>query len=244
MSALALFRHHLRMLTRPGRLILTMLLAALPGLIILITGSANRAIVSEASGMVATIGATTFPVAALILAASTLREERDDGTLPYLYITPITRPSMAATSIAAGMTATAFVGLVAAAVIALSAVAVGADPSIGLAAIPAYLAASVGYAPLFVPAGYLIPRVILVGLAYVILWEQIVARLVTGVANTSVWRFALSIYADLVASGSEELTGALGPVTPGAGGGVVKVLIVMILGWLLLTWALRRRDAM
>lgn len=243
MSAVTLFRHHVRMLTRPGRLILTMLLASLPGLVVFISGATNRSLVSEAPGMVANVGAATFPIAALILASATLRDERDDGTLPYLYISPIIRRWMAAISIASGVTVTALMGLVAAAAIALGGGLVGADAAIGLAAFPAYLVAALGYAPLFVPAGYLVPRVILVGLAYVILWEQIVARLVTGVANTSVWRFALSVYADLV-PGNDELTSALGPVAPGAGGGVTKVLVVAALGWLLLTWALRRRDAM
>lgn len=244
MSIVALFRHHLRMLTRPGRLLLTMALAALPGLIIFISGSTDPSLVREAPGIVANVGAATFPIAALILAAATLRDERDDGTLPYLYITPITRPAMAATSIAAGVTVTALTGLVAAGSVALGGTLVGADLSFGLAAAPAYLVAALGYAPLFVPAGYLIPRVILVGLGYVILWEQIVARLVTGVANTSVWRFSLSVYADLVPSGNEELSSALGPVAVGGGGGLAKVLVVAALGWLLLAWALRRRDAM
>lgn len=243
MSVLTLFRHHVRMLTRPGRFLLTLALAALPGLIILINGAADPDLASEAPGMVANVGATTFPIAALILASTTLREERDDGTLPYLYLTPIARPAMAATSIAAGVTVTALMGLVAAGAIVLSGALVGVDPAFGLAAVPTYLVAALGYAPLFVPAGYLIPRVILVGLAYVILWEQIVARLVTGVANTSVWRFSLSVYADLVPADG-ELTNALGPVAPGAGGAVAKVLVVAVLGWLLLAWALRRRDAM
>lgn len=244
MSVIALFRHHVRMLTRPGRLILTSALAALPGLIILVSGLANPT-PDEVPGMVANIGATTFPIAALILASATLRNERDDGTLPYLYTSPIPRPTMAAASILSGVTVTALVGLIASVAIALATIAVGVDPTVGIATIPAYLVASLGYAPLFVPAGYLLPRVILVGLAYVILWEQIVARLVTGVANTSVWRFALSVYGDFVeASPDGGLENAMGPVVAGAGGGVLKVLVVAVVGWLVLLWALRRRDAM
>src|SRR5690606_26197660 len=136
----------------------------------------------------------------------TLRDERDDGTLPYLYLTPIERPTMAAASIAAGVTVTAAVGFVSGAAMAIATIAVGGDAMIGIAAIPAFAVAALGYAPLFVPAGYLLPRVILFGLAYVVLWEQIVARLVTGVANTSVWRFALSVYADLIGGGDAELS--------------------------------------
>jgi hypothetical protein len=95
---------------------------------------------------------------------------------------------------------------------------------------------------MFVPLGYLLPRIVLIGLAYVILWEQVIARLVTGVANTSVWRFALSIYAD-IAGDREFFSEGLGPVAPGAWGGVAKIGVVVVLGVGLLTWALRRRDA-
>ncbi|HLU52745.1 MAG TPA: ABC transporter permease [Acidimicrobiia bacterium] len=244
MSVLALFRHHVRMLFRRGRLFLVTLLAVTPAGVLLIGGLADADPPTEIAGLVANIGARTFPIVALILASSTLRDERDDGTLPYLYMTPISRPVMAVTSIAAGITVTALVGVVAAAAITVAAAWIGADIGFGVAAFPAYVAAALGYAPLFVPAGYLVPRVILVGLGYVILWEQIVAYLVTGVANTSVWRFALSVYADLVPAGDGDLAEALGPVAPGVGGGVAKVAVVAVAGWLLLTWALRRRDAM
>lgn len=242
---LALFRHQFRMLLRPGRLVGLVLLAGVPGVITLIVGSAGGGMgPDEAVGMVAAVGATTFPIAALILAGATLRDEKDDGTLPYLYLTPITRPAMALSSIGAAVAATGLVGLAAAALALLAALAVGADLVVGLAAIPLYLAAAVGYSALFVPVGYLIPRVILTGLGYVIVWEQIVARLVTGVANTSVWRFGLSVYADLVDVSGPELSDSLGPVTPGAGGGIAKVVAVLALGWAALTWSLHRRDAL
>lgn len=244
MSLLALYRHHVRSLTRPGRLLLTTLLALIQAGIVLVSGLAGGGSDDVTAGVVANVGATSFPIAVLILASATLRDERDDGTLPYLYLAPITRPAMAGVSIAAGATVTAAVGTVAALAIGLATTLVGGDVSYGLAAIPTYVVAAVGYSFLFVPTGYLLQRVTLVGLAYVILWEQIVARLVTGVANTSVWRFALSVYADLVPRFDSELSDSLGPVAPGTGGAVVKVAVVAVLGWALLTWALRSRDTM
>lgn len=238
-----LFRHQLRMLMRPGRLLGLILLAAVPAMVLLVVGLATETTGTEAVGAVAAIGSTTFPIAALVLAAATLRNERDEGTLPYLYLTPITRQVLAVTSIAAAVAVTALIGLVAALLIGASGAVVGVGAGIGAASVPTYVGAAVGYSAVFVPAGYLVPRVMLVGLAYVIVWEQIVARLVTGVANTSVWRFALSIYADLVGGRGLELEEALGPVTPGTWGGVAKIVVVTILGAAVLTWALRSRDA-
>lgn len=239
-----LFRHHVRMLARPLRLTMVTLLAALPAVIVLVAGLTEGMVGDEVTAVVSGIGSTTFPIAALLLSAATLRDERDDGTLPYIYVTPIERGTLAATSIAAGTVVTALVGLAAAFLVVGAAAVIGVDLSSGWAALPAFVVAAAGYGPLFVAAGYLVPRVILVGLAYVIIWEQIVARLVPGVANTSVWRFAMSVYADLVPGTNEALRQNLGPVAPGVGGGVLKVAIVGLLGWVLLTWALRRRDAL
>jgi len=242
---LALFRHQLRKLLRRGRLIGLGLLAAVPALVIFVVGSATGSVSNqELVGIVATVGATTFPIAALILAGATLRDEKDDGTLAYLYLAPIPRPIMALTSIGAAVAATALVGLGAAALVLVAGLAVGADLAVGLATFPLYLVTAVGYSALFVPVGYLIPRVILTGLGYVIVWEQIVARLVTGVANTSVWRFGLSIYSDIIEGGGNELTLALGPVTPGTWGGITKVAAVLTIGWSALTYSLHRRDAL
>lgn len=239
-----LFAHQFRMLMRPGRMLGLTLLVAVPGIVLLVVGLAEEPNASDAAGGVAAIGSTTFPIAALILAAATLRNERDEGTLPYLYLTPMRRTVLASTSIVAAIAATAVLGLLAAGMVLISGMIVGIGPAVGIATIPTFLAAAVGYSAVFVPAGYLVPRVILVGLAYVIVWEQIVARLVTGVANTSVWRFALSIYADLVDTGGAELGEALGPVAPGTWGGVAKIAVVAVAGASALTWTLRSRDAL
>jgi hypothetical protein len=33
-------------------------------------------------------------------------------------------------------------------------------------------------------------------------------------------------------------------VTPGVGGGILKLVAVVVVGWAALTWALRNRDAL
>lgn len=237
-----LFFHQFRTLLRPGRLVGLLLLAIVPAVIVLVVGLAQGPEGGLVGGAAGGIGSTTFPIAALILAAATLRDERDGGTLPYLYLKPIDRTVLAATSIMAAATAVGLLGLAGAVALVGAAAAVGADVGEAVASIPLYLGASVGYSALFVPFGYLLPRVVLAGLAYVILWEQVVARLVTGVANTSIWRFALSIYADLVGK-ADGVAEGLGPMEPGMWGGVAKIAVVAVAGTALLAWALRRRDA-
>jgi hypothetical protein len=104
------------------------------------------------------------------------------------------------------------------------------------------VAAGVGYAAVFVPLGYLVPRSILAGLAYIVVVEYILAEVVTGLAQISLWRIALSISADI--ADNPNPGDMLSAITPGVGGGIAKLAVVLILGFVVLTWALRKRDAL
>ncbi len=239
----ALFAHQFRSLVQGKRMLGLMLLAAVPGVILLVVGLAGDTDGFEVFAISAGVGSTTFPIAALILAAATLRDERDQGTLPFIYLKPIPRSLLATTSLAAASAATGLIAIGASAAVTLAAWLTGLSTAQAITTLPLFIAAAIGYSAVFVPLGYLVPRVILVGLAYVVIWEQIAARLITGVANTSIWRFALSIYADITTTGQRILDQTLGPVTPGTGGGAAKIAVVVLAGGLLLTWALRSRDA-
>ena len=109
--------------------------------------------------------------------------------------------------------------------------------------LPAYVAAALGYSAVFLPIGYLFNRAILVGLAFVFIWEGIITTLVSGLSAASVWRTAMSISADLRQLPRDALD-VLGPVAPGVWGGVSKVAVVVVIATGLFAWALRTRDAL
>jgi hypothetical protein len=113
-----------------------------------------------------------------------------------------------------------------------------------LPALSLFVAAAIGYAALFVPLGYLAPRSLLIGLGYIIVVETILANVVTGLAQFSIWRISLSIYAGLEDNFGPVATDALGPVTAGVGGGIAKLAAVVVVGLGVLIWALRQRDAL
>ncbi len=237
--------HLYKRLMRRGRLIGLLILSSVPaGVIWLSTFEADT---DEIAGLYTSILATlgfSYAIAVLILTAATLREERDGGTLPYIYMRPIGRFQMALSSVVAGTAAalTLAVGGWLASAIAL--LISGNDISIAMPGIILFAAAAVGYAAIFVPLGYLVPRSILVGLGYIIVVESILAFFVTGLAQISIWRISLSIYADFATVwDGQEAGDMLGPVAIGAGGGVVKLTVVLVLGLIALTQALRRRDA-
>jgi ABC-type transport system involved in multi-copper enzyme maturation permease subunit len=238
--------HHLyRRMMRRGRLLALLALAASPGLVLWLAGfdATPEQVDAHYSEILATVG-FAFAIAAVIITSSTLREERDAGTLPYIYMRPVSRLSLAASSLLAGLAAALTVALGGWAATYLAALATGADLGVALAGAVLFTTAAVGYATVFVPLGYILPRSLLVGLGYVIVIESILAAAVTGLAQFSLWRIALSIYADLVPSFGGEAAEVLGPVTPGMGGGLIKLAAVGVAGLGLLTWALRKRDAL
>lgn len=243
---MVLARHlYLRMM-RKWRVIALLALSSVPAAVYWLAGfdASDSELDVLYSNVLATAG-FSYSIAALILTVATLREERDSGTLPYIYMRPLSRFSIAVSSMAAGTVAALTIAIGGWLATVVSVALVGADLSQTLAGLSLFVGAGIGYAALFVPLGYLVPRSLLVGLGYVIVVESILAAVVTGIAQFSIFRIALSIYADIAPVFDAEGAGdVLGPVTAGVGGGVLKLAAVMVVGLAVLTWALRRRDAL
>lgn len=242
---MTLFNHLYLRVMRRSRVLATIALSSVPALVIWLTSlDGNRdGLAAVYSGILAFVG-TTYAIATLIVAAAVLREERDAGTLPYIYMRPMSRFSIAASSIGAGIAAALTIGLGGWLTSLLAALLAGMDPAAPLAALSLFAAAAFGYGAAFVPLGYMVPRALLVGLGYILVIESIVATAVTGLAQFSIWRISLSIYGDIAPSIGDEFGTILGPVSMGAGGGVVKIAAVLVLGVGALTWLLARRDAL
>jgi hypothetical protein len=73
-------------------------------------------------------------------------------------------------------------------------------------------------------------------------WEGILATAVAGIAPSSIWRIAMSAYADLDQLHPDALD-VLGPVEPGRWGAAATLLVLTGVGAMVLTWAVRSRDA-
>lgn len=245
MINLRLTAHFARQLARGKRFWGMAALTSVAGLIAWIS-SAGQSPESTAEifhVIMATAAGATVSIAFLVVGAATLRDERDSGTLPFLFMKPIPRWRWAMSAWVAAAVVSFGVGLVGWSVGWLAMGITTESWTLALPALGLYAAAAIGYTAVFVPIGYVFTRAVLVGLAYVFVWEGIITTFVGGLAASSVWRTAMSIYADLTTLPPDALD-SLGPVLPGVGGGVIKLAATVLVGVGVLTLALRRRDAL
>lgn len=239
-----LVRHLVTRTLRWKRLVGMSLLASVGGVAAWISMSGNLAdaAVLQYQGVTATVPAATLSIALLIVTSAVLRDERDGGTLSYIYLSPMSAIRFSVSSaVAAALAAlvVAFIGWLPGWV---GAGVMTGDWTLALPALLLYGLAALGYAAVALPLGYLIDRSLIVGLAYIFVWEGILASAVSGLGPSSIWRTALSGYAG-VGDLPRDALDVLGSVTPGAGGAIAKVVVLFVLGTGVLTWAVRRRDA-
>jgi ABC-2 type transport system permease protein len=185
------------------------------------------------------------PVVTLIIATAVMGDERRDNTMSFLVLRPIRRSVIAGAKIVAAFVEALIIN-------GLGAAALGMMVGIKLETFNYFTPLLVGtavataaYAALFVPLGYLLKRATLIGLTYVFIWENGIAAAVPALSSLSPWRIGVSAIAALAPAEFQELLGddfGLGAIEPGAGGAVVKVVVLMAVCSAFTAWILRRRD--
>jgi hypothetical protein len=241
---LALYRHLLRRTLRGKRLIGAGALAAVAGIAawVSMAGIDTPATADIYRTITASVPPATLAIALLIISSATLRDERDGGTLPYVYLSPVPARVFAVSATAAALSAALLVAGLGWVIGWIGAGVMTGSWTLALPALALYGIATVGYTAVFVPLGYLLDRSLIIGLAYIFVWEGILASAVSGLGSSSVWRIAMSAYADLDELPRDALD-VLGSVTPGKWGATATILVLLVLGTAVLTWAVRRRDA-
>jgi ABC-2 type transport system permease protein len=139
--------------------------------------------------------AVILPVIALIVGTGVLGSEIDDGTLAHILAKPLPRREIVITKLLVAYaitTVTTGVPLVVAGLIAGS-----SQLAWGLAVAAAL--GSVAYCSLFAALSLLIRRPVLIGLAYILIWEGLLTNLLTGTRTLSIQQYVLTV-ADRVAA--------------------------------------------
>lgn len=224
----------LRGLLGRRRTILLVLLAGLPVLIaLLVRASGGR---PDADRVLDTLVVrTVMPLVALIVGTASIGSEIEDGTAVYLMIKPIARwrIALAKTLVAAGLTAALVVPS-----IVLTGLLLGTrtDP---MTAIVGYSVACLiggsAYAAAFMTVSVFTSRALLLGLAYTLIWEGVLAGLLEGTRFLSIRQATLGLAA------------VLGVKVPG-GDPLAPTVSVLVLGVVLVgafvlgSWRLARFE--
>jgi ABC-2 type transport system permease protein len=171
------------------------------------------------------------PFAALWLGTSAIGDLVDDRLLVYLWLKPVARWQLPAAAVLATVSVVVPLTAIPLAVSTLAAGAGDVAPAAFLAASFAALA----YAGLFVAAGIAFRRAVWWGLAFVLIWENVVAHTVEGAARFTVSGWASSV---LGLASDVDVSHEAGS----AGAAFVVLAAIAVAGWLIAAWRYRRAD--
>jgi ABC-2 type transport system permease protein len=171
------------------------------------------------------------PLATLWLGTSAIGDLVEDRLLVYLWLRPVPRWQLPAAAVLA--TVTVVVPLTAVPLAASTFAAGAAD--LAVAAFLASALAALAYAGLFVAAGLWFRRAVWWGLAFVLLWENVVAYTAEGAARFTVIGWASSILG-LAPDVDVQLDAG------SAAAAFVVLPAIVVGGWLIATWRYRRMD--
>jgi ABC-2 type transport system permease protein len=166
---------------------------------------------------------------AVVIGASAISDEREDGTILYLASTPLSRLTLVATKIAAAWTAT--MALLVPALLASGAIALGGQAEVSQIAWPLL---GVGLSALCYCAvaawlSMVVRRAVVIGVLYILLWEGSIATFAA-----SADRFSIAAYGRAIA-----VEGVIDVNAPDTSTAVAVVVLAAISA--LAAWAAARR---
>ena len=181
----------LKQLITKGRLIGITIIGLLPILLGWVIGRQSDAPLEAGVGFISYMGLSILiPIVALIFASASLGDTREDGTLVYLWLRPISRFSVSTGAWAASITIALPLTVIP---ITISAILLDAGNSVVTATIITSILAVLAYSGLFVTLGLIVKNPVLWGLAYIFIWEAIVASFAKPAAALAVSGYSRAI---------------------------------------------------
>jgi ABC-2 type transport system permease protein len=173
------------------------------------------------------------PLATLWLGTAALGDLVEDRLLVYLWLKPVPRWQLPAAAIIATFSIVApltVVPQVAGALVAgANGLALASALSLGLAAL--------AYSSLFVAVGLWFRRAVWIGIAFILLWENVVAQISDGTARLTITGWARAILAEADTGGADITLGDLS-----ARLALVVLPALAAAGWVAATYRYRRAD--
>lgn len=144
--------------------------------------------------------AVLLPLVSVIVGTATIGSELDDGTIIYLLSKPIPRTRIGLVKLVVAWLVT--VVIVVPAILLAGLVGNGGDAGLGLAYAVGAAVGALEYTTIFAALSLITSRALVVGLAYVVIWEGVIAGLFAGTRAVSVRQHALAIADALGVPGS------------------------------------------
>lgn len=235
----------LRQLLGRRRLILFGLLAVAPAFIAYLNVQQGDGF----SDLDALIGSMAFhlslpvPLTTMILATAALGTERRDGTLSFLTVRPIRRESIAAAKIGAALIGAGALNVTGALALAVVYGSGTGDWDVAAIAIGSLVATTV-YTAFFVPLGFFSKWATLIGIAFVLIWENGIVGPLGTLGVTSPWRIGYAAFASTSSLPVEARSDSflLSNLSVSIGESLFQMVLFIAISLVLLSWTLRRRD--
>jgi len=215
----------------------TLLLAATGALLVVIavvgrlTDPSESDAVAFTGRLLADMGlGVILPLVAVIVGTGVFGSELDDGTIVYVLAKPV--PRVVVVAVRAVVAWLVVVALVAVPMLLAGIIGTGGDPALGIAYAVAATLGAAEYVAVFIALSLVTGRALVIGLAYVVVWEGVVAGLFAGTRLFSVRQHALAV-ADALA-GNGAIDAELEPAT--------AIIVAVVVTALALVWSVRRLE--
>ncbi len=150
---------------------------------------------------------TILPLATLILATTALGDEIEDRTMVYLVLKPVSRLRIVVEKYAAVVQAAVvaiWVGIALTWIVLVQGDAID-NLDVFIAAVIATLLGVIAYGSLFLALSLIIPRALIAGIIYILIWETFLSRVIPGASLFSIRHYINSIYYRIVDDSGLEL---------------------------------------
>lgn len=223
-----LFRLAFRQLTASRRALWALLLAAVPLLLALVSRAQDltreQALEVYANTYQVLIVGVLLPLVALVVGTSVFGAETEDGTILYVLGKPVERWRMVLARLAAAAVAVALVMVPTTLATALVTVGTGDESGLVLGSTLSVAAGALLYSAVFIALSLSTRRALVVGLAYVVIWEGTFSNIFAGTRALSVRQYTLSVADGLSALPDSILAAGIPGETAIVMGAVVAVL--------------------
>ena len=179
---------------------------------------------------------------AIVVAAGVLGSERRDQTLSFVALRPIPRFVIAATKILAAIVAAFAINAIGALALALSHAVRFADTQMFIGLLAGALVATAAYAAIMVPLGFLTDRAAIIGMAYLLVFENGIVFALPGLSSLAPWRLGASTFGALTPNVAIYLNESVGSLDMSASQSALTALLFVLAGTAATAILLRTRN--